>query len=196
MSRSFSSCITTIFRSLCEILLTPRQDVPKATKCLLPLRLEIIMTVSEPQVLWWLHCTSAASWLLFLMRKHSSWSFRPTTVWYCGKELFRDEQYWYACEIFAAFKQQSHNNVKISTINARRHAIAQLVEALCYKPESFDSRWGKLFFLQLPNPSNRTMTLELTQPLKEMSTNIFFGGGKAWPERKTDNLTAICEPIV
>jgi hypothetical protein len=43
-------------------------------------------------------------------------------------------------------------------------------------------------FLNLPNPSSRTMTLGFTQPLKEMS--------RARPARNADNLTAICEPIV
>jgi hypothetical protein len=43
------------------------------------------------------------------------------------------------------------------------------------------------------------MALELTQPLTEMSTRIFVGGGgggKARPGSKADNLTAICEPTV
>jgi hypothetical protein len=34
-----------------------------------------------------------------------------------------------------------------------------------------------------------------TQPLTEMSTRN-LPGGKGRPARKTDNLTAICEPIV
>jgi hypothetical protein len=45
-----------------------------------------------------------------------------------------------------------------------------------------------------PNPSNRTMALGSTQPLKEMSTRN-LPGGKRRPARKAD-LTAICEPIV
>ena len=47
------------------------------------------------------------------------------------------------------------------------HAVAQLVEALRYKPEGrgFDSRW-----CHWNNPSGRTMTLGSTQPLTEMST--------------------------
>jgi hypothetical protein len=64
-------------------------------------------------------------------------------------------------------------------------------EALCYKPEGrgFDSRWGG-FFLILPAP------LGSTQPLTEMSTRNLPGvkGGRA--ARKSDSLTAICEPIV
>jgi hypothetical protein len=35
------------------------------------------------------------------------------------------------------------------------------------------------------------MALGSTHPLAEMST-----WGKEWPARKSDNLTAICEPIV
>jgi hypothetical protein len=43
--------------------------------------------------------------------------------------------------------------------------LAQLVEALCYKPEGrgLDFRWCH-------SSSDRTMTLELTQSLTEMST--------------------------
>jgi hypothetical protein len=49
--------------------------------------------------------------------------------------------------------------------------------------------------LLLPNPSNHTMDLALTQFLTEMSTRRSFWG-KAWLAHKADNLTAICEPIV
>jgi hypothetical protein len=39
------------------------------------------------------------------------------------------------------------------------------------------------------------MALRSTQPLTEMSTRN-IPGGKGWPARKADNLTAICEAIV
>jgi hypothetical protein len=39
------------------------------------------------------------------------------------------------------------------------------------------------------------MALGSTQPLTEMITR-YIPGGKGRPARKTDNLTAICEPIV
>jgi hypothetical protein len=39
------------------------------------------------------------------------------------------------------------------------------------------------------------MALRSTQPLAEMSTRNLLGG-KGWPARKAENLTAICEPIV
>jgi hypothetical protein len=39
------------------------------------------------------------------------------------------------------------------------------------------------------------MTLGLNQPLTEMSTRN-VSEGKERPERKVDNLTVICEPIV
>jgi hypothetical protein len=39
------------------------------------------------------------------------------------------------------------------------------------------------------------MPLGFTQPLTEMSTRYLLWG-KARPERKDDNLTALCEPIV
>jgi len=52
-----------------------------------------------------------------------------------------------------------------------RHAVAQLVEALRYKPKGrrFSSRWCH-WNLSLTHPSGRTMDLGLTQPLTEMST--------------------------
>jgi hypothetical protein len=46
-----------------------------------------------------------------------------------------------------------------------------------------------------PNPYSHAMTLGSTQPLKEMNTRN-LPGGKGWPVRKADNLTAICVPNV
>jgi hypothetical protein len=46
------------------------------------------------------------------------------------------------------------------------------------------------------NPSSCTMVLESTQPLTEMSTRNLPGGKGRAKERKADNLTATCEPIV
>jgi hypothetical protein len=50
-------------------------------------------------------------------------------------------------------------------------------------------------YFNWPNPFSRNMALVSTQPLTEMSTRD-FPGGKGRAARKTDNLTAICEPIV
>jgi hypothetical protein len=55
-------------------------------------------------------------------------------------------------------------------------------------PMSFD-------FFNFPNSSSCTMVLGSTHPLTEMSTRN-FPGDKGRPARKTDNLTAICEPTV
>jgi hypothetical protein len=44
------------------------------------------------------------------------------------------------------------------------------------------------------NPFSRIMALGSTQPLTQMSTRI-LPGDKGGPACKTDNLTAICEPI-
>jgi hypothetical protein len=38
------------------------------------------------------------------------------------------------------------------------------------------------------------MSLGLTKPLRKLSTRN-LPGGKEWPGRKANNLTAICEPI-
>jgi hypothetical protein len=58
--------------------------------------------------------------------------------------------------------------------------VAQLVEAIRYKPggREFVSRWGHWTF-HLLNSSGRTMALESTQPLTEMSTRDIFWGVKA-----------------
>jgi hypothetical protein len=50
-------------------------------------------------------------------------------------------------------------------------------------------------FFNRPRSSRRTMALESTQPLIEMSTRN-LPGGKGQSACKADNLTAICEPIV
>jgi hypothetical protein len=46
-------------------------------------------------------------------------------------------------------------------------------------------------FFNWRNPSSRTVVLGSTQPVTEMSTRN-FPGGKGWPTRKADSLTAIC----
>jgi hypothetical protein len=56
-------------------------------------------------------------------------------------------------------------------------------------------RVRSLDFFNLPNPSIRTMALESTQPLTEMSTRN-LPGSKERPVRMADNLTTICEPTV
>jgi hypothetical protein len=75
-------------------------------------------------------------------------------------------------------------------------AVAQLIEALCYKPKSrgFDPD-EVIGFSNWPNPSSRTMALGSTQPLTEMSTRN-FPGGKWRTARKADNLTSICKTVV
>jgi hypothetical protein len=74
---------------------------------------------------------------------------------------------------------------------------AELIEALCHKPEGieFDSRRTHWTFFNEPNLSSRTMVLGSTQPLTEMSTrNLHEGKGR--PGGKANNITAIYEPIV
>jgi hypothetical protein len=50
-------------------------------------------------------------------------------------------------------------------------------------------------FFNSPNPCSRTMVLESTQLLTEMSTRN-LPGGKGGPERKSDNLTTIYERFI
>jgi hypothetical protein len=52
-----------------------------------------------------------------------------------------------------------------------------------------------LDFFNSSSASSRTMALGSTQPLTEISTGN-LPGGKGRPARMSDNLTAICEPIV
>jgi hypothetical protein len=75
-------------------------------------------------------------------------------------------------------------------------ASAQLVEAVCHKPEGRGFEYDEVieFFIS-PNPSSRIMSVGSTQLLTKMSTRN-IPGGKGRSARKTDNLTAICEPIV
>jgi hypothetical protein len=49
-------------------------------------------------------------------------------------------------------------------------------------------------FFSWPKPTTRTMAIESTQPLIEMSTRN-LPGHKGRPARKADNLTAICQSI-
>ena len=62
----------------------------------------------------------------------------------------------------------------IQQLNLKGNEVAQLVEALRYKPESrgFDSRWGHEFFCD--NSSGRAVALGSTQPLTETSTRNHF----------------------
>jgi hypothetical protein len=86
----------------------------------------------------------------------------------------------------------------IYTSFVRRHAVAWMVEALCYKSEGrgFDSIPDEVIgFFNLPNHTSCTMALGSTQPLTEMSTRN-LPGGTGRPAREADNLTVICEPIV
>ena len=60
------------------------------------------------------------------------------------------------------------------------HAVAQLVEPLCYMPEGrgFDSRWC-LWSFPWHHPSGCTLALGSTQPLTEMSSRNISWGVKA-----------------
>jgi hypothetical protein len=76
------------------------------------------------------------------------------------------------------------------------HAVAQLVEALCYKLEGrgFDSEVTGFF--NWPNPSSSTMALGSTQSLTEMSTKNLPGGekgGQSWHHLWADCLEVMRE---
>jgi hypothetical protein len=50
-------------------------------------------------------------------------------------------------------------------------------------------------FFNWPNPSSRTMVLEIDLASNRNEYQE-YSGGKGRPARKADNRTAICEPIV
>jgi hypothetical protein len=68
-----------------------------------------------------------------------------------------------------------------------------LFEALHYKLEGrgFDSRWCHWIF-HLHNPSGRTMALQSTQPLTEMSTRNISWGQRRLVHRADNLATFIC----
>jgi hypothetical protein len=59
----------------------------------------------------------------------------------------------------------------------------------------FEFLLGERIFFNIPNPSSRTLAMWSPQPLTEMSTRN-HPSGKMWSVRKSDNLIAICEPII
>jgi hypothetical protein len=67
------------------------------------------------------------------------------------------------------------SNVKHQSLTG--HAVAYMVEALCYKPEGhgFNSQ-GVIGFFNSLNPSGCNMALGSTQPLTEMNTTNLPGG--------------------
>jgi hypothetical protein len=78
--------------------------------------------------------------------------------------------------------------IMLYTSRIAEHAVACLVEALCYKPEgaaSIPSEVIRLF--NWANVSSQTVALGSTQ----MSMRN-LPAGKRWPARKADNLIFIC----
>jgi hypothetical protein len=77
----------------------------------------------------------------------------------------------------------------------RNFYITEFTGALCYKPEDreFETRMWWIFFKF--NSSSRIMVLGSTQLLRTISTGNLPGGNKR-PQRRADNLAAICEPNV
>jgi hypothetical protein len=69
-----------------------------------------------------------------------------------------------------------------SSVEELGHPVAQLVEALRYKPEGrgFASRWCHWNFYS-HNPSGRTLDLGSTQPLTSMSTRT-----SSWTVKNAD----------
>jgi hypothetical protein len=88
-----------------------------------------------------------------------------------------------------SFMQRVNPKFVISWGFISPHEVAYLVDEQCYKPESrgFDSRWVTEIF-NWSNPSSRTMVLESTQPLTEVSIRN-LPGGKGRPGGRRVRLT-------
>jgi hypothetical protein len=96
-------------------------------------------------------------------------------------------------KVVGVFRFRLKSEKVIDTLH--EHAAAELIEALCYKrmvSGSFPDE--AIGFFNEPNSSSRSMALRSTQLLTEISTR-HLPGGKGRPRRKSDNLTAICEPV-
>jgi hypothetical protein len=81
-----------------------------------------------------------------------------------------------------------HANVLSSFCFLHMGAYGSLVvKALCYKLQDrrFETEWGELIFLNLPNPSGSTRSRE-----------IMFLGSKVQLVCRAYNLAAICKLIV
>jgi hypothetical protein len=87
---------------------------------------------------------------------------------------------------FKSFQMNNHYHIAF-----RRCSLASADPLL--NPQR--SQYTGLSFPFLLLPSSRTMAVGSTQPLTEMSTRN-HSEGKWCPERKADNLTAICESII
>jgi hypothetical protein len=81
------------------------------------------------------------------------------------------------------------NSYAFSHIYVRSHAVALLVGALCYKPESrgIDSPIKTLNCFHLRNPFNRTMALRFTQPYAPAALSC----SKARPTLKTTSPPSV-----
>jgi hypothetical protein len=69
-----------------------------------------------------------------------------------------------------------------------------MIKALCYRPEGlrFDTRWSNYIFFLI------CVILSAAQgpEIYSASNRNMFLGRRARPVRRTDNLTAICEPTI
>jgi hypothetical protein len=113
-------------------------------------------------------------------------------------------------EIYSRSTVSAENRVKLGfgTWKWRKDGLSSILQEGMHKHGHWAAGWEAIswkfagsipeevnWFLQLPNPSGRTKALELTQPLREMSTRK-LPEWKGQPARKAWNFTAICEPIV
>jgi hypothetical protein len=117
--------------------------------------------------------------------------------------MFRSWFAGFLCNLFGKRKQKGNYCVTSTDIFQTSlplyaytlgHAVAQVVEALCYEPKGSGFDFWYHFVLNLPNPSIRSRALGLILPLTEMSTRNLTGG-KGRPESEADNF-AVCEPPV
>jgi hypothetical protein len=135
-------------------------------------------------------CPTASQWELrstlhFPPASYVIRNFRPADYWACHL-LSR----WYSAWLIPPWRWRGYVSPKRRFTFNRLHGVIsqnivlflyscmQLIDTPCHKPEGrgFETRWGGFF--NLPNPTSRTVFLESTQPLTEMSTrNLPVGKG-------------------
>jgi hypothetical protein len=83
----------------------------------------------------------------------------------------------------------------LSIVYKSGHMVAQLLRHCATSRKVVGSIPDEVIgFLNLLNPSSRTLAQKSIQPITEMSTRN-LPGYKGRPARKADSVIAICEPI-
>ena len=130
----------------------------------------------KPSVIHWCICYRHIEWSHSIMLENSeltetvlvkTWDSKiPVHTWNCHKVT-------HVLKVCT-----KHDTFSFLLVFTSGHAVVQLVEVLCYKPQGhgFDSVWCH-WILHCHNPSDHTVVLELAQPVTEMSSRYSSWGG-------------------